>query len=97
MERMVPTTLTGPFWEAYLANYTAVINDITSLGAWAVVDPHNFGRYYGAIITDTVGFGTFWANLASQYVSNSKVIFDTNNEYSKYLQDHFFPSSILGT
>ncbi|CAN8105205.1 unnamed protein product [Discula destructiva] len=82
MERMLSTTsLTSPLATAYLANYTGTINYITSQGGYAIVDPHNFGRFYGSIISDTAGFQTFWQNLASVYKSNSKVIFDTNNEY----------------
>lgn len=56
------------------------INYITQNGAYAIIDPHNFGRFYGSIITDTAGFQTFWKNLATQFKSNSLVIFDTNNE-----------------
>jgi endoglucanase len=82
MERMAPTSLTGPLSAAYLANYTTVVNHITNKGGYAVIDPHNFGRYNGAIITDTVGFGTFWTNLAGTFKSNSHAIFDTNNEYN---------------
>lgn len=81
MERMVPNTLTSSLATAYLQNLTQTVNYITNRGGWAILDPHNFGRYYGNIITDTSGFQTFWQNLASQYKSNSKVIFDTNNEY----------------
>ncbi|KAK7729812.1 Endoglucanase gh5-1 [Cytospora paraplurivora] len=82
MERLLSTeSLTASFASAYLANYTGTINYITSAGGYAVVDPHNYGRFYGDIITDTAGFQTFWENLASVYKSNSKVIFDTNNEY----------------
>ncbi|KAI3401070.1 hypothetical protein diail_214 [Diaporthe ilicicola] len=82
MERMISgTSVSGSLATAYLTNYTATINFITNAGASAIVDPHNFGRFYGNIITDTAGFQTFWQNLAGQYKSNSKVIFDTNNEY----------------
>lgn len=81
MERMLSTTsLTGPLATAYLANYTGTINYITSNGAYAIVDPHNFGRLYGSIITDTAGLQTFWQNLAAQFKSNPLVVFDTNNE-----------------
>ncbi|CAM6004453.1 unnamed protein product [Sphagnum balticum] len=38
-------------------------------------------RYYGNIITDTAGFEAFWKTVATQFKSNSHVIFDTNNEY----------------
>jgi endoglucanase len=81
MERMVPNNLTGPVATAYLQNYTATINYITNKGGYAIVDPHNFGRYYGNIITDTAGFQTFWNTVASNFKGNSKAIFDTNNEY----------------
>jgi endoglucanase len=82
MERMAPSGLTGPLSAAYLANYTAIVNYITNKGGYAVIDPHNFGRYNGAIITDTTGFGTFWSNLAGTFKSNTHAIFDTNNEYN---------------
>ncbi|KAH8678497.1 putative endoglucanase [Xylariales sp. PMI_506] len=81
MERMIPTTLTGTPDAGYLANMTTVVNYVTSLGAYAVLDAHNYGRYYGNIINDTSGFQTFWNTLATQFASNSLVIFDTNNEY----------------
>lgn len=42
---------------------------------------HNYGRYYGNIITDTAAFGKFWTTVATAFKSNSRVIFDTNNEY----------------
>ncbi|KFZ16635.1 hypothetical protein V501_02122 [Pseudogymnoascus sp. VKM F-4519 (FW-2642)] len=81
MERMAPGGVGSAFSAAYLANYTVAINYITQNGGYAVVDPHNFGRYNGAIITDTNAFGTFFKTLATAFKSNAKVIFDTNNEY----------------
>ena len=39
------------------------------------------GRYYEQIITDVDGFKAWWATTAKLFASNSKVIFDTNNEY----------------
>lgn len=82
MERMLSSeSLTASLAPAYLANYTGTIDYITSAGAYAIVDPHNFGRFYGSVITDTAGFGTFWETLATPFKGNSKVIFDTNNEY----------------
>ncbi|KUI71931.1 Endoglucanase gh5-1 [Cytospora mali] len=82
MERMLSSeSLTASLATEYLANYTGTIDYITSAGGYAILDPHNYGRFYGSVITDTSGFKTFWQNLASVYKSNSKVIFDTNNEY----------------
>ncbi|KAH6890638.1 glycoside hydrolase superfamily [Thelonectria olida] len=82
MERLTTSSLTGSLNEAYLKNLTAVVNHITDGGAWAVLDPHNYGRYFGNIITDTAAFQTWWKNVATQFKSNDHVIFDTNNEYN---------------
>lgn len=81
MERLTPSGLTGAFDPAYLGNLTQQVNYITNLGAYAIICPHNYGRFNGAIITSTSGFQTWWKNVATVYKSNSKVIFDTNNEY----------------
>ena len=80
MERLVPTKLTGTPDKAYLGNLTQQVNYITGKGAYAIICPHNYGRYYGSVITDTAGFQAFWKTVATQYKANSKVIFDTNNE-----------------
>ncbi|OCL02633.1 glycoside hydrolase family 5 protein [Glonium stellatum] len=81
MERIIPTTMTGSLDSAYLADLTTTVNYITNKGAYAMIVPHNYGRYYSNIITDTSNFQAFWKTLAGAFVSNSKVIFDTNNEY----------------
>jgi len=82
MERMAPGSITGSLDSNYLRNLTEVVNFITNAGKYAILDPHNYGRYNGAIITDTNSFQTFWTNLAKQFASNSHVVFDTNNEYN---------------
>ena len=46
-----------------------------------MIDPHNYGRYYGNIITDVDGFSAWWTKIASRFACNALVIFDTNNEY----------------
>ncbi|OKL56607.1 putative endo-beta-1,4-glucanase B [Talaromyces atroroseus] len=81
MERMIPNEMTGSLDTDYFDGYSEVIEYITNQGAYAVIDPHNFGRYYGNLITSTSDFEAFWATLATQFASNDKVIFDTNNEY----------------
>uniref|UniRef100_Q8WZD7 cellulase n=1 Tax=Rasamsonia emersonii TaxID=68825 RepID=Q8WZD7_RASEM len=81
MERMVPNQMTGPVDSAYLQGYSQVINYITSHGASAVIDPHNYGRYYNNIISSPSDFQTFWNTIASNFADNDGVIFDTNNEY----------------
>lgn len=81
MERLTTSSLTGQQNAAYLQNLTTVVNHITSSGGWAVLDPHNYGRFFGNIITDTAAFQTWWKNFAAQFKNNDHVIFDTNNEY----------------
>ncbi|KAI5369822.1 Putative glycoside hydrolase, family 5, glycoside hydrolase superfamily [Septoria linicola] len=82
MERMVSTKdMTSALDVAYMGNLTRDVEYITSLGAYAMIVPHNYGRFYSSIITDSSAFSTFWTNVAKVYANNSKVIFDTNNEY----------------
>ncbi|KOS45846.1 hypothetical protein ACN38_g3214 [Penicillium nordicum] len=81
MERLVPTSITGAPDATYLAALKSTIKFITDSGAYAVIDPHNYGRYHGNIITSTSDFKAFWKTLATEFSSDEKVIFDTNNEY----------------
>lgn len=81
MERLVPNSMTGTMDANYLGNLTETVNYITNLGAYAMINPHNYGRYYGDIISSTSDFEAFWKTIAGPFKSNSKVIFDTNNEF----------------
>ncbi|KAF2085861.1 glycoside hydrolase family 5 protein [Saccharata proteae CBS 121410] len=81
MERLVPDSLEGTPDTAYMGNLKSIVNYITSKGAYAMIQPHNYGRYYSNIITDTTGFQTFWQTIAEPFASNNLVVFDTNNEY----------------
>lgn len=81
MERLTPNTLNSPFSPTYLGNLTQQVNYITSKGAYAMIQPHNYGRFYGNIITDVSGFKKWWQNVAAQYKDNELVVFDTNNEF----------------
>ncbi|GKT51658.1 endoglucanase gh5-1 [Colletotrichum spaethianum] len=87
MERLSPDSISGKFNADYLSGLTKVIEHITSAGGYAVLDPHNYGRYRNNIITDTAAFKTFFTNLATEFKSNDNVIFDTNNEYNSMDQD----------
>ncbi|GES62082.1 putative endoglucanase [Aspergillus terreus] len=81
MERLVPSKMTGTADATYMGDLKATVKAITDMGAYAVIDPHNFGRYYGNIISSTSDFAAFWTTVAKEFASNDKVIFDTNNEY----------------
>ncbi|KAL6712702.1 hypothetical protein ACN47E_000579 [Coniothyrium glycines] len=81
MERMTVGSLYSGLDKGYVGNLTDIVNYITQKGAYAMIQPHNYGRFNGQIITDTNGFQSWWKQLAAVYKSNAKVIFDTNNEY----------------
>ena len=81
MERMTGTSM-GVISEDYFNKYAAVVKFITGKGQYAILDPHNYGRYYGNVITNTADFKKFWAVFAARFKDNDHVIFDTNNEYN---------------
>ncbi|KAE8365238.1 glycoside hydrolase superfamily [Aspergillus caelatus] len=81
MERLAPNEITGSLDATYLKDLKSTVQAITDSGAYAVLDPHNYGRYSGSIISSTSDFKTFWKTVAGEFASNEKVIFDTNNEY----------------
>ncbi|PSK34883.1 hypothetical protein B9Z65_1466 [Elsinoe australis] len=81
LERMAQGKLDAPLDKAYLGNLTAQVKHITDKGATALISPHNYGRYNNAIITNPAAFKTFWANLAKPFASNTRVVFDTDNEF----------------
>lgn len=87
MERIVPNTMTGKADPAYMNGLKAIVKHITDKGSHAVIDPHNYGRYAGQVITNTTGFQKFWTTLAKPFSNNGLVIFDTNNEYHDMDQD----------
>jgi endoglucanase len=89
MERLAQGTMTSALNANYLSGLSTVVSYITDAGGYSVLDPHNYGRYHGAIITSTSDFKTFWTNVAAEFKSNDKVIFDCNNEF------HDEPSNAL--
>ncbi|KAG8982989.1 hypothetical protein FRB90_006377, partial [Tulasnella sp. 427] len=82
MERLSPPAngLTGSFDATYLASLKSTVSYITGKGAYVAIDPHNFMRYNGSIISDSTAFTTWWKNLATLFKDNSHVIFDLQNE-----------------
>nr|AAB51451.1 endo-beta-1,4-glucanase [Macrophomina phaseolina] len=81
MERLTHNSLTASLDSQYLADLKTTVNYITGKGAYAMIVPHNYGRFNSQIITDTAGFKTWWTNVAKEFAGNSKVIFDINNEF----------------
>jgi endoglucanase len=89
MERLAPGKMTSALDTTYLSELKNVVSFITGAGAHAVLDPHNYGRYYGTVFTSTTDFKAFWINVATEFKTNDKVIFDCNNEF------HDEPSNAL--
>ncbi|KAG6851092.1 hypothetical protein H0H93_000972 [Arthromyces matolae] len=82
MERLSPPAngLTGAFDSTYLSGLTTASNPILANDQSHSHAAHNYMRYNGNIITSSSDFNTWWTNLAAQFKSNSKVIFDLQNE-----------------
>lgn len=80
MERLAPGTMTAALDAGYLANLTTVVQFVTDAGGYAVLDPHNYARYDGAVISSAADFGTFWTHVATAFADDARVVFDCNNE-----------------
>ncbi|KAF9449521.1 glycoside hydrolase family 5 protein [Macrolepiota fuliginosa MF-IS2] len=82
LERLTPpsTGITGAFDSTYLSGLKTIVNYVTNKGAYAIIEPHNYMRFNGAVISDNNAFATLWKNLANEFKSNSHVIFDLMNE-----------------
>jgi endoglucanase len=68
---------------AELARLDPTIQYATAKGAYIVLDPHNYGLYWGKKINTDDGraaFADFWRRLAAQYRGNKRVIFGLMNE-----------------
>jgi aryl-phospho-beta-D-glucosidase BglC (GH1 family) len=78
------TSLNATFNSAELARLQAAVQSITSRGAVALLDPHNYARYSDQIIgSSQVPYGAFydfWSRLAGLYKTNSLVWFGLMNE-----------------
>ncbi|KAI6826464.1 endo-beta-1,4-glucanase [Hortaea werneckii] len=81
LERLSPNTIDGNLDATYLDMIKEQVDYVTGKGAYIMINPHNYGRYYGQIYRDTQAFGQFWAHVAQEFKSNSRVIFDTDNEF----------------
>ncbi|KAF8318152.1 cellulase-domain-containing protein [Clavulina sp. PMI_390] len=98
LERMCPLKygLGAQFNETHFQEYETAINAITSYGAYALLDPHNYMRYNdpsnqpssGSIIgstsdpkaATTAQFAAFWGAFAARFKDNEKVVFGLMNE-----------------
>ena len=60
MERLSPNAINGNFDTTYLNMIKEQVNYVTGKGAYIMINPHNYGRYYGQIYRDTQSFGAFF-------------------------------------
>lgn len=55
MERLAPPSggMGGSLDSTYLQGLKTIVSYVTGKGGYAIIEPHNFARYNGAVITDT--------------------------------------------
>lgn len=77
-----------------LGRLNNVVNYATSHGAYVLLDPHNYARYFpapsntqadparavGTVSVPNSAFDNFWTGLSNQYKGNNHVIFGLMNE-----------------
>lgn len=90
-ERLQRSLSVEAFDTSEMQRLRAAVSHITNfVGAYCVLDPHNYGRYGGEIIGENVNvpiskFAIFWKLLAAEFKDNERVIFGLMNE--PYNQD----------
>jgi aryl-phospho-beta-D-glucosidase BglC (GH1 family) len=82
-ERLQHTKL-GELDAAELARIDDLVSYATSNGLKIIIEPHNFGMGFGALIgtaqTPNSAFADFWGKVAEHFKSNPNVIFGLCNE-----------------
>ncbi len=77
-------SLWADFDPTELARLDAIVSYATSKGAFVLVDPHNYARYFGTVIgtgnVPATAFADFWSKLATHFMGNDHVIFGLMNE-----------------
>jgi endoglucanase len=72
------------FNTAELNRMKTLVNYATNQGAYVVLDPHNYARYYGSIVGSAAlpnaSFADFWSRLSTEFKNNDRVIFGLMNE-----------------
>ncbi len=71
------------FDSAELQRLEDIVRYATGKGAYVLLDPHNYARYFGAVIgsgVPTAAFADFWSRLAKEFKDDPKIIFGIMNE-----------------
>jgi endoglucanase len=81
---IVANNLGGSLSSSNFGKYDTLVQGCLNLGAYCIVDIHNYARWNGGIIgqggPSDAQFVNLWTQLATHYKSNSKVIFGIMNE-----------------
>lgn len=81
------------FEHPYFDKLDALVRYATGRGAYVVLEPHNFARYYDDVIGSpqcpNAVFADFWRRLATLYRDNPLVIFNLVNEPSQMRTDQW--------
>ncbi|KAK8844834.1 hypothetical protein IAR55_006684 [Kwoniella newhampshirensis] len=68
----------------FFATYDNLVQSVTSQGAYAMIDIHNYARWNGQIVgqggPSNADFARLWSLLATHYANNDRVIFGIMNE-----------------
>lgn len=73
----------GALESVELGRIDSFVSYATGKGAFVVLDPHNYARYYDKVVGDGVGadaLADLWGKLAAHFKANPKVIFGLMNE-----------------
>jgi endoglucanase len=77
-------SLNGPFDAAELSRLQSIVSYANGRGAFVILDPHNYGKYFSNVIgspqVPIAAFNDFWTRLANLYRTNNRVIFGLMNE-----------------
>jgi endoglucanase len=82
-ERLQPN-LMGALNETEAKLLVIATSDLLKLGAWVIIDLHNYARYYGEVLgSNAVGYSSFadvWRRIALLFKHRERVIFGLMNE-----------------
>jgi endoglucanase len=77
-------TPNAPFNAAEFSRLSTIVNYATGKGAYVVLDPHNYARYFGNVVGSAAlpnaSLADFWSRLSNEFKNNDRVIFGLMNE-----------------
>jgi endoglucanase len=80
MERLSSAGARQPFNPTYLSTLKQAVAYISGKGAYTILDPHNYMRFNGSLITSTADFQAWWTQFAREFAYEPRVIFAAMNK-----------------